>query len=319
MISHGLSSRAFVNEAYRSAPSASVAPASIERVVAYYEHKTRAILQRYGPGPRVHFHTGFVYEARPLATVSGLRSQLRESQEQMLKDAVDAWQLRTVAFRDVLDVGCGLGGGAIFWAQEFGSDVTAITIAPSHVNLVATFADQAGVGSQVHPLLRDALEFSGESLFDAIIAIDSSCHLDRRAWFRRVAGLLREGGHLLIADCFLQHPEFKQPFDQYWCADIGTIEEYLTAAREAQLTLKMFEDASRRAAHFWTMTLALIHAESHGRRVICSPARPSESLQIHTLMRQGHLDGGLRYALMSFAKDRPSEKAILRYDPKAEN
>jgi cyclopropane fatty-acyl-phospholipid synthase-like methyltransferase len=278
----------------------------MKRVVAYYEGKTQAILQRYGPGPRVHFHTGFVDEARPLATVSGLRSQLCESQERMLKDAVDAWQLRRVAFRDVLDVGCGLGGGAIFWAQEFGSDVTAITIAPSHVNLVAIFADQAGVGSQVHPLLCDALEFSGESRFDAIIAIDSSCHLDRRAWFRRVAGLLREGGHLLIADCFLQHPEFKEPFDQYWCAHIGTIEEYLTAAREAQLTLKMFEDASQRAAHFWTMTLALIRAESHENRVVCSAARLSESLQIHTLMRQGHLDGGLRYALMSFTKERPS-------------
>lgn len=276
---------------------------SVEELAAYYESKTRAILRRYGPGPRVHFHAGFVYEPGPLATVTGLRSRLRESQERMLKDAADAWQLRSVAFRDVLDVGCGLGGGAIFWAQEFGSHVTAITIAPSHVKLVATFAAKAGVGSLVHPFLCDALEVRGESRFDAIIAIDSSCYLDRRAWLQRVAGLLRNGGHLFIADCFVEQEAYRAPVDRYWCARIGTVEEYMTAARAAGLTLERREEVSRLVANFWATTVALIRLEAQDPNA--SPAESSkarESLRVHSLMRRGLLEGGFRHMLMSFTK-----------------
>mgnify|MGYP001145371246 CR=1 FL=1 len=31
-------------------------------VAAYYDNKTEGILSRYGPGPRVHYHTGMVDE-----------------------------------------------------------------------------------------------------------------------------------------------------------------------------------------------------------------------------------------------------------------
>jgi hypothetical protein len=43
-------------------------------LVAFYENKTQAILRRYGPGPRVHYHTGLVEEV-PIddADAEGLR------------------------------------------------------------------------------------------------------------------------------------------------------------------------------------------------------------------------------------------------------
>ena len=281
-----------------------ISETSIEDLTAYYESKTQAILHRYGPGPRVHYHAGLVYEPSPLTTATELRSRLRESQQRMLEDAADAWQLNSVAFRDVLDVGCGLGGGAIFWAHEFGSDVTAITIAPSHVNLVATFAAEAGVGSQVHPLLCEALEVRGEGRFDAIVAIDSSCHLDRRAWFLRVRELLRPGGRLFIADCFVEQDAYRAPFDRYWCARIGAPDEYLAAAREAGLLLERREDVSTLVANFWATTMALIRLEAQNANP--SPhesLRARESLIVHSLMRRGLLDGGLLHLLMSFTKD----------------
>jgi tocopherol O-methyltransferase len=297
------SHRALLKAGYRSEPDAAAPSLSMERVIAYYERKTAAILERYGPGPRVHFHTGFSDAPKPRATASHLRSQLCVAQERMLTAAADAWRVRSIAFRDILDVGCGLGGGAIFWAQEFGSEVTAITNVPSHVDLVATFSAQAGAGARVYPSLCDASEVPGNNRFDAIIAIDSSCHLSRRSWFRRAADLLRHGGHLFIADCFLEDPVYRAPFDQYWCARIGTVEEYLAEAREVQLTLRMCEDASQRAANFWRTTIALIRAEaSQGAARRSNSAERRRSLQMHSLMRHGLLYGGLQYALMSFVK-----------------
>jgi tocopherol O-methyltransferase len=272
-----------------------------DMVAAYYEAKTDAILRRYGPGPRVHFHTGFTSQPSSNASIVELRTQLVEAQERMLHYAIDAWRLDFIPFGDVLDVGCGLGGGAIFWAQNLGSKVTAITIAPSHVMLVQRFAMQAGVESRVKAFLSDATAVPGVRCFDAAVAIDSSSSFPRAPWFRQLARLLRPGGRVFISDCFLADAKYRDPFNRHWFAQIGTIGEYLTAARQARFTLENIEDVSARAVHFWTTTLALTQAEVQDRSSCESESsKYEESLRVHTLVRQGLCDGGLRHALLSF-------------------
>ncbi len=190
----------------------SFSPEAAQHLVAYYERKTREILRRYGPGPRVHYHTGLVDEPpRPGASAEFLRRQLRDAQERTLRYVAGAWRARSTLCGDILDVGCGLGGGAIFWAQEFGANVTAVTIAPSHIKLVAEFAAQAGVESRVRPLLSDALVVPGEGCYDAAVAIDSSSSFPRGPWFNRLATLLRPRGHVFIFDCFLEDPKYEEP------------------------------------------------------------------------------------------------------------
>lgn len=279
--------------------------AAIEPIVAYYELKTTAILRRYGPGPRVHYHTGLLDQPPPPgASAQLLHRRLIGAQERTLGYAADLWQAQSTLCGDVLDVGCGLGGGAIFWAQEFGAQVTAVTIAPSHLELVGEFAERAGVASRVRPLLCDASAVPGENCFDAAIAIDSSSSFPRASWFRRLAMLLRPGGHAFIFDCFLERGEYREPFDRHWCAQIGTIDEYLAAAREARFVLEGIEDVSSRAVHFWTTTLALMSKEGQETCANSSQgADLSESLRIHAMVRRGLLEGGLRHALLSFVKD----------------
>jgi tocopherol O-methyltransferase len=284
--------------------SASPSFSTVQEVADFYDHKTRTVLRRYGPGPRVHYRTGFVDELDLSATTAALRRQLVASQERVLYHAGEFWQLRHLPFREVLDAGCGLGGGAIFWAQEFRAHVTAVTIAPSHVELVARFAAQAGVQSLVRPMLCDALTVPGENCFDAAVALDSSDTFSRAPWFRRLARLLRPRGHVFIYDCFLERPEYAGPIDRHWCSQIGTLPEYLAAAREAGFRPELFEDVSHRTRDFWTLTIAL--AEAEARDKVLTPfelARHDESLQVHRLMRKGLAGGGLRYALLSFVKD----------------
>lgn len=277
---------------------------TVQEVTDFYESKTRAVLRRYGPGPRVHYRTGFIDEPPRLTTTAEIRRQIVDSQERVLHYASEFWRLRRIAFRDVLDAGCGLGGGAIFWAQEFGAHVTAVTIAPTHFALVKKFAAQAGVESQVQPLLCDALTVPGENCFDVAFALDSSDTFPRAPWFRRLAALLRPGGHAFIYDCFLEDFELADPINRHWCAQIGTFNEYVAAAAEAGFRLELFEDVSRRTREFWTLTIALAKAEMR-EEVLTSRerARLEESLQVHALTRRGLYNGGLRYALMSFVKD----------------
>jgi len=277
---------------------------SDKSIVPYYESKTRAILQRYGPGPRVHYHTGFIDEPMPNgASAECLRRHLVDAQERTLRHASVMWKARSTLCGDILDVGCGLGGGAIFWAQEFDAHVTAVTIAPSHIELITKFAEQAGVGSQVKSLLSDALLVPGENCYDAAVAIDSSSSFPRAEWFNRLATLLRPRGHVFISDCFLISPEYEEPFNRHWCAQIGTLEEYCAAAREGHFELDSMKDVSHQAINFWTTTLALIREEGLSPDLAkAERAKLEESFRIHSLVRQGLREGGLRHLLLSFVR-----------------
>ena len=232
-----------------------------------------------------------------------LRRQLVDAQERILSHAAGLWDASSTLCGDVLDVGCGLGGGAIFWAQEFGARVTAVTCVPSHVDWVARLAARSGVASRVEVLLCDASEVPGENRFDAAVAVETACYLARKQWFLRMASLLRPGGRLFIVDCFLVQSDYAEPFDRHWHTRIGTIAEYLAAAEEAGLQPGMLEDISNRTVHFWTTTQALIQAEAQNQEL--SPAetvRRDASLRAHALVRQGLVTNGLRYVIMSFGK-----------------
>src|SRR5260370_24431612 len=88
---------------------------SRHRLIEMYERKTREILKRYGPGPRVHYHTGLVDEP-PSIGASGeeLRRELIAAPERTLEYAAEVWDAASGLCGDVLDVGRGLGGAALF-------------------------------------------------------------------------------------------------------------------------------------------------------------------------------------------------------------
>jgi tocopherol O-methyltransferase len=271
-------------------------------VAELYESKTLAILRRYGAGPRVHYHTGFV-DAPPARGIEAIRKQLSESQERMLRYASDVWNFSRMNFSHLLDVGCGLGGSALFWAQEFGTRVTAITIVPSHVTLVAEMARRAGVESYVSPRLCDAASVPGSSYFDAAIALESSSLFARGPWFRCLARILPSEGQVFISDCFLGRPEYAEGFNKHWCGQIGSKAEYVDTAKRWGFELAACEDVSLRTATFWRTTQALIEAE-RSLEVDAPLATPlaGESLRTHRLMEQGLLDKGLQQLLLTFIK-----------------
>ena len=176
-------------------------------VIAYFHRKTQSILTRYGPGPRVHYHTGLVDDAPSEgASIPVLRRALVDGQELMLQRAAEVWDASKQLSGEILDVGCGLGGGSIFWAEKFGAHVTAVTCVPSHKEWVTRFAREAGVSHQVTPHICDAADLPGENRFDAAVAVDSSGYLPRRDWLSRTASLFRPGGSVFIIDCFLEIP-----------------------------------------------------------------------------------------------------------------
>jgi SAM-dependent methyltransferase len=277
-------------------------PSILQDIVAYFESKTKPILERYGPGPRIHYHTGLVDDPpRKSASIRELRHALVDGQERMLRDAAEVWEAPQSLSGEILDVGCGLGGGSIFWAQEFGARVTAVTCVPSHADHVARFAAEAGVGERIEPLVCDAAEVPGETRFDAAVAVDASGYLPRRDWLNRMASLLRPGGSVFIIDCFLEDPKYAGLFNSHWHTRIGTLDEYFAAARDSGLKTGSVDDVTDRTVHFWTTTLALIDAESASAEGAVA-GRHARSREAHSLVFDGLTNGGLRYAMLAFTK-----------------
>lgn len=277
--------------------------ATPEEVVAYYDRKTELILRKYGPGPRVHFHGGLIDpDTVPAPTVEGLRQQLIQSQEDLLHEAARFWEAESRLSGTILDVGCGLGGGSIFWAQEYGVRVFALTNVPRHVELVARFAAQAGVADQVMPILGDACAVPGDETFDAAVAIDSSSYLDRGAWFRHLSPRVRSGGRVLVVDIFAQREDCREPVDRYYKTCIGTLDEYMRASAAVGFGSDGMLALTARSTRYWEFS-ALYTRRLLEAGVIVEEKevqRLQRSMHWHTWFLQQWMNGGLIYALLSF-------------------
>lgn len=122
----------------------------------------------------------------------------------------------------VLDAGCGIGGSSIWMAREHGNHVTGITISAKQAAYARQHAQRHRVSEQVNFEVADfcATPFPDES-FDAVWALESSCHALNKADFLAEAWrVLRKGGRLVVCDGFLLQREFD---DRQWQAVVACL------------------------------------------------------------------------------------------------
>ncbi len=274
------------------------------RVVAYYESKTASILAKYGPGPRVHFHSGLADMMAPRpASLAALRAALVDAQEEVLRDAARAWGSDGALAGDLLDVGCGVGGGSLFWAMEHGAHVTALTNVAAHAPLVQRFAAQAGVAERVVPWVADAQALSGPARFDVAVAIESSCYFDRDAFFASLARVVRPRARVHLIDCFAVRSRSGARFDRYFLCRIGSLASYERAAARAGFALEKSE-AAERARRGILGALAGVESRAAGRG--CGPGRARRdslrSIAEHEAFRRAYAEGGVAFLRVTFAR-----------------
>lgn len=116
----------------------------------------------------------------------------------------------------VLDVGCGIGGGAFHMAKKFNVKVLGIDLSSNMVNIaVGRAAQETNLKDKVQLKLMDALtaEFEPET-FDVIYSRDTILHIEKKEeLFKLCLKWLKPEGQLLISDyCCgtdIENKEFK--------------------------------------------------------------------------------------------------------------
>lgn len=223
---------------------------SMNKVIEWYEKKTQNIIDKYGPGPVIHFHTGIIESReKPEKDIELLRLQLVKSQEKLMQVACNFWD--TNFSSPILDFGCGLGGSSIYLAKEFGATIYALTNVPCHIKYIQQFAIKAGVANRIIPILGSHNLKPGNNVFNTVVAIESSCYINRVKWFKTLSKSLETGGKVYIADSFTEALEVKRPFDDYWLTDIGTLQEYREAAESSGFSVDAIKDITESTSRFW--------------------------------------------------------------------
>jgi tocopherol O-methyltransferase len=280
-------------------------------VSSYYNDMTAKLFDKYGPGPDIHYHLGYYEDGKASKHSQGaapeeIRAAIVAAQRRHLAHAARVWNAGQRFTGRVLDVGCGLGGGSIFWARTYGADVTGVTFAREHPPLIAELARAAGCAEQIRVLVCDACEIPADTVYDTAVAIESTCHYPLHPWFRNLARLIRPGGSVCVEDIIPVRPQGGVVFADYFYAPLHSIEEYADAARAAGFDLVDDVDITAYTAPFWLDSIAWTRAKLSPERYAgldqVERRRLRISLAVHHDLYQEWRSGGMRQAFLRFER-----------------
>src|SRR5579859_1009243 len=175
-----------------------------DEIIRHYDELSPYYKDLWG----VHIHHGYWNTGKETK---------EEAQEQLIRELISRAEIRRGA--RILDVGCGLGGTAIYLNKALGASVTGITISPTQIAIGSNLARHCG--ADVRLVLMDAETIEMNDRFDIVWSVEAISHLnEKRNFFHSLARLLDSGGKLVIADWFrsntateAQESKFLQPIE----------------------------------------------------------------------------------------------------------
>lgn len=221
-----------------------------DRIARHYDELSPLYRDIWG----VHIHHGY--------WKNGTETK-EEAQEQLIRELIARAKIKERC--RILDVGCGLGGSAIFLSEILGARVTGITISPVQVEIGNALARQRGADVQLVKMDAEALEM--EDRFDVVWSVEAISHLsNKRDCFQSIARVLEHGGQFVIADWFkspaataAEEHQFLEPIERAMLVPkLEAPSAYVDYVNEAGLNVTLFEDLSVHVLKTWDLATELI-------------------------------------------------------------
>ncbi|AFZ51629.1 methyltransferase domain-containing protein [Dactylococcopsis salina] len=136
----------------------------------------------------------------------------------------------------VLDVGCGIGGSSRILAQNYGFNVTGVTISPQQVKRAQELTP-GGLSAKF--MVDDAMSLSfPDGSFDVVWSIETGPHIpDKESFAKELLRVVKPGGLLVVADWnqrdvrqkplnAWEKPVMRQLLDQWSHPEFSSIEGF---------------------------------------------------------------------------------------------
>jgi len=183
-------------------------------------------------------------------------------------------KLRLKVGQEVLDVGCGWGGFAVYAAERYGVTVTGVTLSREQAAFAAERAALAGLSGRVTIRCQDYRAIEKDRHFDAVVSVGMSEHVGTQnlsGYFGTIWDLLRPGGvflnHAIGEGCSYRPSRGPSFIDEYVFpdSDIPPIESVLASAASAGFEVRDVENLREHYAltlRHWVRRLESNHDEA---------------------------------------------------------
>jgi SAM-dependent methyltransferase len=151
--------------------------------------------------------------------------------------------------RRVLDLGCGAGEAAVWFAKQ-GANVTACDLSTGFLDLVERVAHVHGVHVHTHQADADRLGLPADA-FDVVYAGNLLHHVDLEKTLRQIRHCLKPGGRLVTCDPLCHNPVIN--VYRRMASAVRTEDEHPLHVRDLNVFRRYFTDV--RADYFWFLTL----------------------------------------------------------------
>ena len=158
-------------------------------------------------------------------------------------------QLGDIAGKRILDLGCGIGEAAVYFAKH-GAHVTASDLSAGMLRVAARLAARHGVCLETAKCSATDVSLPDET-FDIVYAGNLLHHVEIEPTLREVHRLLKPGGVFVSWDPIKHNPLIK--IYRRVAADVRTRDEHPLAMRETRTFRQIFR--SVRYECFWLFTL----------------------------------------------------------------
>ncbi len=260
------------------------------RIIKHYDTISPHCLNLWG----VHIHHGYWQ--------TGKETKER-AQEQLIEKLIRRAGIQKGAH--ILDVGCGIGGSAIFLQKNLRAKVTAITISPVQVTIGRKLSREAG--TPVEFLAMDAEKMSFRKQFDIVWSIEAISHFsNKRKFFKECQDVLKPGGKIVLTD-WLKANDLKATDQRKYIEPIEKAmllprmespDDYVHYLADAGFRSAFFEDMSVKVSKTWEISAGLIKKASLWKLAAELGKDFIRFLRGFQAMRRGYQSGSLVYGLI---------------------
>ncbi|MDJ0773866.1 MAG: methyltransferase domain-containing protein [Mastigocoleus sp. MO_167.B18] len=274
-----------------------------QRIQQFYDASSSLWEETWGE----HMHHGFY-------GVDGKEEKDRKQAQIDLIEEILSWSGVEQA-KNILDVGCGIGGSSLYLSARLGAEATGITLSPVQAKRANQRARELGFAARTNFQVADAQEMPfADNSYDLVWSLESGEHMPNKTKFiQECYRVLKPGGKLIVVT-WCHRPTDRLPltaqeekhlaeiYRVYHLPYVISLPEYKAIARNISLNDIRTADWSQAVAPFWDLVILSAFNPKAIFGLLTSGWDTIQAALSLGLMSEGYKSGLIRFGLLSGTK-----------------